>query len=270
LRAQAVRRLPSAQAGETDGRFNKSLLWPAVVYGSEPRLAHLARRLEGGAAEFLHSEAACFSASTLIKAEFWRELFDLPEDAGYRLVALSAGHPLAAAQAQAEDLLAVVWPEAFQEYRAMINGVAWFESSSMKNFSDPKTFGTIFFNVDNGVDSYRLLEELVHECAHHALFVETSVDPLIVDPKQETFSPIRRQMRPAIGVYHGSFAMGRIVELARRLRACGKPGASAAAARMLNEHLEKQRQAVGELKKLALTPQGSRCLAEMEDHAGGD
>ena len=64
--------------------------------------------------------------------------------------------------------------------------------------------------------------------------------------------------------------MGRMVELARRLRAHGKAESSLAASRILKEHLEKQRQAVGELKKLALTPQGARCLAEMEAHAGGD
>ena len=93
---------------------------------------------------------------------------------------------------------------------------------------------------------------------------------LLTDPKQEAFSPIRNAQRPAIGVYHGSFAMGRMVELARRLRGLGRPEASRASERMLDEHLAKQRLAVAELKKLALTPQGARCLAEMEAHAVGD
>lgn len=263
-------RLPSAKTAELDIRFAKSLLWPSAVYGTQPRLAQLSLRLNNDAADFLESEAACFEGSTLIDAERWRELFDFQEDAGYRLGNLTPEHPLAKAQAQAEGILAEVWPEAAQEYGAMIKGVAWFESAGMQNFSDPKTFGMIFFNMSNGSDPYRLVEELVHECAHHALFIETSTDPLLVNPKQEAFSPIRNQMRPAIGVYHGSFAMGRMVELARRLRSLGKPAATLAATRMLDQHLAKQRRAVGELKKLTLTPRGARVIAEIEAHASGD
>lgn len=267
---QAVRRLPIAQPAEPDARFGKSLLWPAAVYASEPKLAHLSRQLDRGAVAFLEREASCFEGSTLVDADGWRALFDLQEDEGYRLQSLASEHPLARAQAQAEEILAEAWPEAAREYESMIKGVAWFESANRKNFSDPKAFGMIFFNVGNGSDPYRLVEELVHECAHHALFIETSTDQLLVNPKQEAFSPIRNQMRPAIGVYHGSFAMGRMVELARRLRGLGGAAASLAATRMLEDHLVKQRLAVNELKKVELTPKGALCLAEMEAHAIGD
>ena len=270
LRTQAARRVSSIEIAKQDASATKSLLWPAVVYGSEPILAHLTRQMNGNSAEFLKSEAACFDGSTLISADRWSALFDFRHDTSYRLCNLAPEHLLARAQARAERFLAEVWPEAFQEFCAMIKGVAWFESSTIKNFSDPKTFGMIFFNMENGCDPYRLIEEIVHECAHHALFIETATDPLLVDPKRDMFSPIRQEMRPAIGVYHGSFAMGRILELARRLQALGTPEASLASERIVEKYLTKQRVALSELKKLKLTPQGLSCLLEMEAHAGGN
>lgn len=123
---------------------------------------------------------------------------------------------------EAMDLIAAIWPHAAKELDVASLGVAWIESPSgrVESSSDPKSFGIVHVNAEffAKVSSHELATSLVHEAAHHALFVETSIDPLIPDDfKTPVYSPLRQEMRPAIGVLHAAFSISRMGQWAQKL-----------------------------------------------------
>ena len=113
-----------------------------------------------------------------------------------------------------------IWPEAHEEIKAFNLGVGWFDDKQRISYSSPKMFGVLFINGRiNQSDPIKLATSLIHECGHHALFVETAIDKLIPeDYAIEVYSPLRGTVRPAIGALHGLMAMGRMLVWASHLK----------------------------------------------------
>jgi hypothetical protein len=178
---------------------------------------------------------------------------------------------------QALDLIRSVWPLAAAELSDSVLGVAWIESEKgriktpkgqVESSSDPKRFGVIHLNAEyfRAVSSFEVATALIHESAHHCLFVETAIDALIPeDFKTPVYSPLRREMRPAIGVLHAVFTTARIGQWARRLldEAPGED-ASREVARISREYIVGYRAALGELERLRFSPRGMKVLQAMQ------
>jgi hypothetical protein len=107
------------------------------------------------------------------------------------------------------------------------------------------------------------VDHLTHETSHlqlHALMVE---DPLILNDDTERFpAPIRVDLRPLFGIYHGTFVLSRIVRVFGLWRdATG----DALVDRELRTAISRFDKGIGVLRQHAtLTPNGSFLLDEMQ------
>ena len=123
---------------------------------------------------------------------------------------------------KAQVYLRQYWPEAAQEFRALTWAIAWVRPKRLNvaSLSDPKRFGLVHLNAEmfSKRSAFELATALVHETAHHALYVETAIDPVFQSGAEDLiFSPIRCELRPAIGVLHGLFASFRMIKWAQLL-----------------------------------------------------
>jgi len=79
-------------------------------------------------------------------------------------------------------------------------------------------WGAVVLNVDRHPTPLDVAAGLVHEAAHQLLFGLSQDAPLVENPRGEKFpSPLRRDPRPMLGVFHATFVCARLVQAYRRL-----------------------------------------------------
>jgi hypothetical protein len=168
--------------------------------------------------KIISEEISCFTDLKLTKKQLWNRL-----PFGSNETHLSTTNDTDAVSSLMEKSLLTIkelWPQALAEFEKLIRGIVWISSRKTYSLSDPKLFGIIFLNAEYYINrSYaELATDIVHESAHHTLFVETSIDKLIPeDYKKPIFSPLRLEYRPAIGSLHAAFSLARMLRWARIL-----------------------------------------------------
>jgi HEXXH motif-containing protein len=81
-------------------------------------------------------------------------------------------------------------------------------------------WGALILNLERHRTPLDTLEGLVHEAAHLLLFGLFPATPPVLNPVRERqASPLRREPRPMIGVYHATFVCARLHHLYGRLLA---------------------------------------------------
>lgn len=255
----ALRTRALAKAGvEFDFCPTKSALWAKLVYGSDAT---------ADVKELLNVETEFLNELDLRDSAAFREKLGLREHprlryAGINDVATEMRAKLAAADLLIRDL----WPLAFCEWREILHTVAWFTSQhGLTSTSDPKKFGIIHVNCEfyRSLSVPELATALLHESAHHALFIETAVDPLISkDAGKMIFSPLRGEMRPAIGVLHALFVSGRLIQWAHKLNE-GPASAEAEVSRIQRLYQSDLDRIASALRDNGLTERGQQIVNEI-------
>jgi hypothetical protein len=119
-------------------------------------------------------------------------------------------------------LVESVWPEMASLIRTIDPRMSHPpESETYESASDPLRFGQVYYNMkkSTAIDWARIL---VHEIAHHYLFVITAeweASGVRYPWDIPVYSSIKNTERPLIGLLHGAFAQACMLELAVRLNA---------------------------------------------------
>lgn len=172
------------------------------------------------------------------------------------------------------EMIDDVWPEAGAEIRGALLGAAWIRSpaGAIVSGCGPRRFGLIILNADHfsGASPHELATALIHETAHHALFVETARDPLIPDDfAKPLWSPLRKQMRPAIGVVHAVFTIARIGQWASRLRERNPgPFVTSEIERLRERYFSGLRETMESLRTMRFTDQGRQLIEDIKGSIG--
>ncbi len=133
-----------------------------------------------------------------------------------------------AAFCQAACLLADAWPAALAELRVVVRQVALLDGFGIDGFTDVATHGAVYVNRarlgadEGGVPGpVRLAEALVHEGAHNRCNAAALVEPFLDDPRSGSepmvATPLRRDLRPLIGLLQQLVVLVRSLMLYDRL-----------------------------------------------------
>ncbi|MFI5362525.1 MAG: aKG-HExxH-type peptide beta-hydroxylase [Elusimicrobiota bacterium] len=181
--------------------------------------------------------------------------------------ALAAGESLNIKLDESLRLIAREWPEMSREASQAILGVVWAQSDGFESGCDPKQFGVIVLNKDvfQQASPWEIATALIHETSHHALYVETTLDPLIPDDfMTPLYSTIRRETRPAIGVLHAAYAIARRGIWGLRLKRNGsEPGAVDEVRRIGRQYIHHYGTLLTELEKIRFSPRGAHIYQEL-------
>lgn len=166
------------------------------------------------------------------------------------------------------ELLERLWPGGFEELRLCASSICTFDGKATDGFSDPRLFGCIFIHraLLENAGSVLLAERLVHEAGHHALFVETSLDRLIPeDFAQKIYSPLRGELRSALGVLHSAIALARMTSWLQI--ACTASGDFCEADRArLDSHMCRYEQTLHELRVVRFSEHGRKLYEALCRH----
>jgi hypothetical protein len=263
LRDQGISRLGAGLPPEAPAR---SFLWPFLTYAGDPARAFASRSLKSR----LDDERRDFTGFPMAApGEFLAEL-GVGDAPGYTFVpAAEVARAPNENLRQAVRLIEAVWPEAGAEIGSALLGVAWIRSpgGGIVSGCGPKEFGMVLLNAEHyhRASAHELATSLIHEQAHHALFVETARDPLIPeDFAKPLWSPLRKEMRPAIGVLHAVFTIARIGQWAKKLHE-KTPGTLVAAEieRLRAKYFTGLRATMENIKSVRVSPQGQRILDDI-------
>lgn len=131
---------------------------------------------------------------------------------------------------EALSLLRRFEPGVADEFDEYVSEFRLFQGQVVRGITSIRVFGAVHLRVPEPELSpaERILyyvDHITHETSHlqlHALMVE---DPLVLNSDTERFpAPIRPDLRPLFGIYHGTFVLSRIVRvLGRWAEATGEP-----------------------------------------------
>ncbi|GAA3755152.1 hypothetical protein GCM10022402_37280 [Salinactinospora qingdaonensis] len=129
---------------------------------------------------------------------------------------------LASYQAEVEQALALIEeadPQMRAEVEELVRHVCISRGSGVTGATSLQFFGAVFLR-EPYPEYHRVMyffEHLVHETSHLKLNVIHTADPLVLNPADELHqSPLRRDPRPVMGIFHAQFVLSRLVHMYRR------------------------------------------------------
>ncbi|MBL8676509.1 MAG: hypothetical protein JNJ47_03660 [Alphaproteobacteria bacterium] len=103
------------------------------------------------------------------------------------------------------------FPDFYEEFEELIGEVLLLKAKGLYQGSSTDLYGMIyksFFHKWEKVTD--VFEFFVHEQSHHYLFIVNKTDSLLLNPLDIHFSPIRKEKRPLMGIYHANFILSRV------------------------------------------------------------
>jgi hypothetical protein len=114
--------------------------------------------------------------------------------------------------------IATVDPAMDAELREHVGRIVLFEGQNITGATSLKFYGSILLraNYSDLPAVVYYADHLVHEASHLNLYATLLHDPLLLNDPAETYlSPIRQDARPLLGVFHGSYVLGRVLRFHR-------------------------------------------------------
>jgi hypothetical protein len=123
---------------------------------------------------------------------------------------------------QALTLIETADPIFTQEIQALVSNIYLVESNTNVGATSPKFFGAIYATLPpDKLLTHRILlltDNIVHETSHLYLNAIMIHDPLILNDADELYtSPLRKTLRPMIGIYHAAFVLSRVIRVLKRI-----------------------------------------------------
>jgi HEXXH motif-containing protein len=119
------------------------------------------------------------------------------------------------------ELIEAADPEMRAEVDQYVRHVCLSRGSGITGATSLQFFGAVFLR-EPYPEYHRVMyffEHLVHETSHLNLNIIQTIDPLVLNPASELRrSPLRRDPRPIMGIFHAQFVLTRLVHIYRRVQ----------------------------------------------------
>jgi hypothetical protein len=111
---------------------------------------------------------------------------------------------------QAVEVLTRVWPEAAQEFQALVRSIVYVDGAVLRSATVEQTFGAIYVAPWAVGSVAAAFETLLHETGHHALYLRNSFAPFVLNGSALASHPLRPDPRPIFGVMHSAHVLARM------------------------------------------------------------
>lgn len=109
------------------------------------------------------------------------------------------------------DVIKRVSLDFFNESQELVSEILILNSKGVKQGSSIDLFGTIFKSALHKWETLPdILECIIHEQSHLYVYLLSKDDPLILNPLEKYPSPLRKEKRPLIGIFHATFVLSRV------------------------------------------------------------
>lgn len=123
---------------------------------------------------------------------------------------------------KAINLIHIIDAPMATEINSLIATIKLLHNHSTLAATSPKFFGAIYLSIPMGHLKIHqhlvLVDHLVHETSHLYLNSILIHDPLVLNDENARFSsPIRKDSRPMLGIYHAVFVLSRVIRILKMI-----------------------------------------------------
>jgi len=163
-------------------------------------------------------------------------------------------------------LLGVIWPEAAAENRLLVLAYVHTCGPAFRSGSMLEAFGAVFVGEASLTSEAAAVEMLLHETAHHSLYLRCAFTQYLENPNEVAAHSLRSDPRPMSGIVHAAHVL---VAMATGMdRWCQSGGAPQEAFQRRTDALASLRDSLAVLDKRARwTPAGERYYANLVQRA---
>ena len=102
----------------------------------------------------------------------------------------------------------------YEEANDLISEILILNAQGIQAGTSVDLFGMVHKNHTYQMDKLTdIIDFIVHEQSHLYLHLIIKNDPLILNPLERHESPLRKEPRPLIGIYHATFVLSRIIHV---------------------------------------------------------
>lgn len=115
------------------------------------------------------------------------------------------------------EILERSFPDYYAEFQELVSEILFLNAKGVKQGSSADLFGLIYKSyLHNWEKVTSILEFLIHEQSHLYLFLLNKDDPLVLNPMDFHESPLRKEKRPLMGIYHATFVLARVSHVLKK------------------------------------------------------
>jgi len=123
---------------------------------------------------------------------------------------------------QSLDIIKKLDPIFYQEVDSYLSDIKIHKGQYIVGLTSPKFFGCVFLSLprqrDKNIYLY-YIEHITHETSHLNLNAILLHDRLVINNAEAIYpAPIRKDLRPMLGVYHASYVLSRVVRIFNKIK----------------------------------------------------
>jgi|GEM_PF-4390388 len=120
---------------------------------------------------------------------------------------------------QGLDTIQDIDPPQFNDITQFIKNFIIVKSDTLKAGSTFDAFGFIYMSVfPQDKDAFDALDYIIHETAHHYIYALSTIDELVINDFEERFdSPIRKDPRPMLGLFHAAYVLAKLIHFFEKM-----------------------------------------------------
>jgi hypothetical protein len=119
---------------------------------------------------------------------------------------------------QALDILSRGAKDFFDEHTHLVSQIILVDSERFIGGSSFDMQGCIILKIEADMTLEHIIDLIIHETAHQYVFLLSTLDPLCLnDPHKLYRSPLRKDPRPMMGIFHALFVITRLIHGLRDL-----------------------------------------------------
>jgi hypothetical protein len=104
------------------------------------------------------------------------------------------------------------FPDFFAEFQELVSEVLLLKAQGLVQGSSSDIFGMIYKSYMSPWEKITdVLEFIIHEQSHLYVYSLNKDDPLVLNSTDIYDSPIRKEKRPLMGIYHAEFILARVI-----------------------------------------------------------
>ncbi|WP_157965942.1 aKG-HExxH-type peptide beta-hydroxylase [Euzebya rosea] len=170
--------------------------------------------------------------------------------------------------AEALHILSGLDPSLVDEVHQYVRQIRFIGSDRIGGMSSVRFFGVVYLRRPSAMpgtfeELVEIVNGIVHETSHLHLHALMAADPLVLNVSDRFPSPLRRDHRPMLGIFHATFVLARLMHILG-LWVAAEPNREDLVAARLDAETRLRNGLTTVSENGVLTPRGEEVLASME------
>lgn len=193
----------------------------AVEENNIQKVNEIVKKLDSGDFQIKNDDVMYLNVANTDKyyTPFVRDTFsgDLTRDIQYFPLDAEEAAKMKSSIQHGLKILEEKFPDFFSEFQELVSEILLLKAQGLIQGSSSDLFGMIYKSYLSPWEKITdVLEFIIHEQSHLYVYSLNKDDPLVLNSTGVHHSPIRKEIRPIMGIYHAVFILARVIYVLKK------------------------------------------------------